>query len=311
MKQLFNTLIFSLCIALSGVTQLQADFSKTIQQTFNTYRESFARITKISVAHPFAVLNIGSHDPDAKPILKADMYKKLISSLRSSVVDARQGALKATAFFKTDTGKRVLYETGLFSLVMAGGYKVWLQNQQTQERINALHQMMIQQSADSSNNHRIAKAERAHLHADIAAVDRRSERRITRVRDDVAHEMDEAKKAMRILAAEVRAPNRVQAAASTVRSGFAGAWHGACKWKADLDARLEKEERDLDAQEDYVRLGLEQEAQENSDDENDAGSDGSGASDAGGELRGIEEYIDSYSGKKCTRVISTRTTWWG
>jgi hypothetical protein len=311
MKQLFNTLIFSLCIALSGVTQLQADFSKTMKQSFYTYGESLARITKISVAHPFAILNIGSHDPDDKPILKADMYKKLIRSLRSSVVDARRGALKATAFFKTDAGKRVLYETGLFSLVMAGGYKVWLQNQQTQELIDILQGALAQHMADSLSSHRIAQSRHDTLKADIAATDANVKRRVKRVRDGVAHEMNEAKKAMRILAAELRAPNRVQAAASTVRSGFAGAWHGACKWKADLDARLEKEERDLDAQEDYVRLGLEQEAQENSDDENDAGSDGSGASDAGGELRGIEEYIDSYSGKKCTRVISTRTTWWG
>jgi len=309
MKQLFNTLIFSLCIALSGVTQLQADFSKTMKQSFYTYGESLARITKISVAHPFAILNIGSHDPDDKPILKADMYKKLIRSLRSSVVDARRGALKATAFFKTDAGKRVLYETGLFSLVMAGGYKVWLQNQQTQELIDILQGALAQHMADSLSSHRIAQSRHDTLKADIAATDANVKRRVKRVRDGVAHEMNEAKKAMRILAAELRAPNRVQAAASTVRSGIAGAWHGARKWKADLDARQEQEERDFDAQ-----LAADDSGDDDGDDsgsDDDAlGSDGSGASADEGELRGIEKYIDPYSGEECTRVIPTRTTWW-
>jgi len=308
MKQFFNRLVIFLCIALSGVTQLQANYPKAIKNVFNGYRDYLARIPEISVAHPFAVLNIGSHDPDEDQLLKADTYKKLIRSLRSSLADARRGALKVTAFFKTKTGKRVLYETGLFSLLMAGGYKVWLQNQQTQERIDTLQGAFVQHAADSLSYHVIAQSRHEQLQADIAAVDANTKRRVNQVRDDFEYEIGGAKEAMRILAAEVRAPNRVQAAASTVRSGFAGIFQGARErvqaarqWKADWDTRLEQEERDFNAQL----------AAEGSDDEDDLGSDRSGASADEGELRGIEKRIDAYSGEEYWRVIPRATLWSG
>ncbi len=255
MKKMFKALLISLITFLPAHAKIstRTHYTRATQKTLRSYYDSLSTAAQSRTFDPFAVLNIGSHDPDEERILKtkqSKIYRKIIRAMRSSAFDMRTGALKTKLFFKSKEGRRIVYETGLFAALMAGGYKIWLQNERAYLQNAALRFDIAKLASDNQKRAVVAQADIAQLKREIAALRRDMDAETKTTRKDLAAELDAAKQAMQILASEVRAPNQAQAAAASVAHGFtagvASLWRGAKKKKAAFDKQLDAEDASFD-----------------------------------------------------------------
>lgn len=259
MKKMLNALLISLITFLPVHAKIstRTRYTRATQNVLHSYYHSLSTVAQSRTFDPLAALNIGSHDPDEEKVLKTKLskaYKKLLRAIRSSLSDMRSGALKTKLFFKSKEGRRLLYETGLFAALMAGGYKMWLQNERAHLQNQKLLFELTRAEARSNVRAQAAQAERAQLRRKIAALQRDMGDEFESFRRDAIRLAQYEVDILRFLVDRAVAPNRAQVAAaraqdrmSSAASTARGFWSLLQARKAAFDAQLEAEEAAFDA----------------------------------------------------------------
>lgn len=192
------------CMAVSIVSPMQAaegkDFLNSLRSILSRYFSELSSLSQVSFSNQLAALRTKEVVLASDCKKRNTVYKKLVQSVRSLRVQSRKECARGMAYLKTDSGKKTIYETALFTLLMAGGYKLWLQNQQTQQQVAAMQGALKQLVSDGTSRDAASLQRDQQMWAGLAALNVR----VKATQKDLTQSTGAAKRAFQTLAKEIR-----------------------------------------------------------------------------------------------------------